>query len=81
MEAWQIAGNPSQPISPDNASAILSRTTFAADKVKLSALEFLIELTAQANRELEFDKWMCTNKLPQYFRQKRRHKILRRAEP
>ena len=54
---------------------------YAADEVKLSPPKFLVELTAQANRELEFHKWMGANKLPQHFRQKRRHKILRRAEP
>jgi hypothetical protein len=45
-----------------------------------TALKFLVEVTTQANGELEFDKWMRANKLPQHFRQKRRHKILRRAE-
>ena len=64
-----------------SASAILARTTLAADEVKLSALKFLVELAAQADGELEFDQRMRADKLPQHFRQKRRHEILRRAEP
>ena len=51
-----MTGHPRQPIAPENASAILSRATFAADEVKLSPLEFLVESGAQANCELEFDK-------------------------
>ena len=81
IEARQIAGHPDQPVAPDHASAILSRRTFAADEVKLAARELLVELTAQADRELEFDQRMAADKLPQHFRQQRRHEILRRAEP
>ena len=30
-------------------------------------LKLLVEFAAQANRELEFDKWMGANKFPQHF--------------
>ncbi len=76
----QAAGHPGESIAPDKTSAILAWTSLAANEIKLSAPNFLIEFGAHADRQFEFDQRMSADKFQQHFRQPRRDKILRRAE-